>query len=111
MTETVIVHPGGTAPTVTRLGPGTAATYQDSGISTVLGPVVRPVTPPRRQPTEPDPVLAWLESDDARRYRNHWVALDPATGAFLGLADALADLRRWQAQDATVLFVDPELNG
>lgn len=71
------------------------------------GPPVRPVRPPARQAGGPDPILTWLASGQARRYQNHWVALEPATGSFLGLADLLADLRRWQAEGATVLFVDP----
>lgn len=108
MTETVIVNTGGTTPTVTTRSGSTVPTYTASGGSTVPGPVVRPITPPARQPDESDPILSWLASDEARQYRNHWVALDPATGRFLGLADALADLRRWQAQDATVFFVDPQ---
>src|ERR1700744_3754216 len=98
MTEPVIVRPGGTRTDVTRVGPGTVPTYQASSSPTVSGPVVRPIAaPPPRQPA-PDPVLAWLASYEAERYRNHWVALDPETGRFLGLADALPDLRRWQAQ-------------
>jgi hypothetical protein len=106
VTELVIVNLGGTVPTFGR-GGSTGPAYYGGGISTVSGPVVRPVTPPARQAGETDPILAWLASDEARRYRNHWVALEPVTGSFLGLADALADLRRWQAQHATVLFVDP----
>jgi hypothetical protein len=107
MTEPVIVELGGTAPTFRQSG-SAAPTYSGGGMSTVPGPVGRPPIPPARQADESDPVLAWLASDEARRYRNHWVALEPVTGSFLGLADSLADLRRWQAQDATVLFVDPE---
>jgi hypothetical protein len=107
MTEPVIVSHGGTVSTAGR-GRGTMPVYHRSGISTVPGPVVRPVTPPARQPDESDPVLAWLAGKEARRHRNHWVALDPATGTFLGRADSLVDLRRWQAQDATVIFVDPQ---
>jgi hypothetical protein len=107
MTEPVIVELGGTVPTFRQSG-SAAPTYSGGGMSTVPGPVVRPLIPPARQADESDPVLAWLASDEARRYRNHWVALEPVTGSFLGLADSLADLRRWQAQDATVLFVDPQ---
>jgi hypothetical protein len=114
MTEPVIMTHGGTAPTASQAG-GTVPTYHGSGMSTVPSLVVRPLTSRAGQPDEPDPVLAWLASDDARQHQNHWVALDPVTGAFLGLADSLPDLRRWQAQDATVLFVDPQpetwLNG
>jgi hypothetical protein len=106
MAEPVIVTHGGTVPTARQSG-GTAPTYHRSGLSTVPGPVVRPLTAPASQPSESDPVLAWLASEDARRHQNHWVAVDPVTGAFLGLADSLIDLRRWQAQDATVIFVDP----
>lgn len=60
------------------------------------------------QPTEPkDPVLRWLASPAARQHENHWVALDPQTGRFLGMADALPSLRVWQARGAMVLYVDP----
>lgn len=106
MTEPLVVNYGGTA-TTSRQGGSAAPTYYGGGISTVTGPVVRPIAPPARQADESDPILAWLASGEARRYQNHWVALEPATGRFLGLADLLADLRRWQAEGATVLFVDP----
>lgn len=107
MTEPVVVNHGGTVTTY-RQGGSTAPNYYGSGISTLPGPVVRPIAPPARQADESDPILAWLASDEARRYQNHWVALEPTTGRFLGLADLLADLRRWQAAEATVLFVDPQ---
>ena len=110
MTEPPIVNRLGTVTIGGRVG-STAPTYYQAGTSTLPGQVVSPPTPPTRQPAEADPVLTWLASEEARQYRNHWVALNPTTGTFLGLADALTDLRRWQAQDATVLFVDPELNG
>lgn len=54
-----------------------------------------------------EPVLAWLEGPEARQHENHWVALDPETGGFLGMADTLPSLRMWQARGATVIFVDP----
>jgi hypothetical protein len=110
MSEPLIVIRRGTVTTGGQ-GGSTSPTYYQTGISTLPGPVVTSASPPARQPDESDPVLTWLASDEARRYRNHWVALNPATGTFLGLADALTDVRRWQAQDATVLFVDPEPNG
>ena len=52
-------------------------------------------------------MVDWLGGPGARAHRNHWVALDPATGVFLGRADELPDLRRWQAGGALVVFVDP----
>jgi hypothetical protein len=58
-------------------------------------------------PGEDDPVLVWLASPEGRRYENHWVALNPRTGKFLGMADALPSLRMWQARNAMVLYVDP----
>ena len=74
-------------------------------MSTVSGPVVRPITPARR-PDEADPVLEWLASDKAREYQHRWVALDPDTGVFRGLADTPRDFRRWEANGATVIYVD-----
>src|SRR5690348_16994652 len=54
-----------------------------------------------------DPELVWLSSPEARHYEGHWVALDPDSGEFLGLADSRADLRRWREQDVSVLYVEP----
>jgi hypothetical protein len=106
MTETVVVTYGGTAPSVTHVR-GTQPTYSDAGFPTASGPVI-PAPPSRPgQPDEHDPVLAWLTGDEAPRYRNHWVALNPDTGVLLGLADELPHLRRWQAEGALIVFVDP----
>lgn len=106
MTEPTIVHPGGTAPTVTDVGPATAPTYRTTTFSTTAGPLVRPITPPPRQPAEPDPVISWLASDAARQYQHHWVALDPDTGAFRGVADTPRDFRRLETDGATIIYVD-----
>lgn len=107
MTDPVIMTQGGTVPTTADRGGSTAPTYHGSGISTVPGPVVRPSTTPVKQPAEPDPVLAWLGSSEARQYEGHWVALSPETGDFLGMADSDTDFRRWQLRGATVIFVEP----
>ncbi|HEY1920507.1 MAG TPA: hypothetical protein VGH27_33480 [Streptosporangiaceae bacterium] len=53
-----------------------------------------------------DPELAWLGSPEAHQYEGHWVALDPDTGKFLGMADANTDFRRWQIKGATIVFVE-----
>ena len=88
-------------------GQSTAAEYETSGGSTAPGLVVVPGPAVPGQSVESDPELVWLASAEARQYENHWVALDPVTGSFLGLADSHADLRRWQGRDATIIFVDP----
>jgi hypothetical protein len=106
MTETKVVNAAGTASTFVTQGPSTTPIYISSGPSTVSGPIVRPVIPPSRQPDGPDPILAWLESDKAREHEHHWVALDPDTGTFRGLADTPRDFRRWEADGATVIYVD-----
>jgi hypothetical protein len=54
-----------------------------------------------------EPELVWLASEDAKRYEGHWVALNAETGSFLGLADSSTQLHRWQAQGATIVFVEP----
>lgn len=98
-----------TSPPPTSVGPG-MSTATDQGIasqSTVVGPVVRLLRAPETSQDETDPVLVWLASAQARQYENHWVALDPSTGSFLGFADSLPDLRRWQGRGATIIFVDP----
>lgn len=54
-----------------------------------------------------NPELTWLESPEARQYAGHWVALNPETGEFVGMADSDTDFRRWQLRGATVVFVEP----
>jgi hypothetical protein len=56
---------------------------------------------------ESDPELKWLATAEARGFEGHWVALDPDTGHFLGLADTREQLRRWRQQDVSLLFVEP----
>lgn len=58
-------------------------------------------------PPSGDPVLAWLDSDEAVQYQGHWVAQDPRTGTFLGVADEVPEWRTWQARGALMIFVDP----
>jgi hypothetical protein len=106
MTETEVVNTGGTAPTFTIRSGSTGPAYSVSGISTVSGPVARPVAAPATQPDESDPVLEWLASGKARDYQHHWVALDPDTGVFRGLADTPRDFRRLEAAGAIVIYVD-----
>lgn len=84
----------------------TAPTYADTA-STAIGPVVQADVPAPSATSEADPVLLWLASPAARQYENHWIALNPRTGKFLGVADALPSLRMWQARGAMVLYVDP----
>lgn len=84
----------------------TASTYTGT-VSTAIGPVIQAGVSASSAASGEDPVLLWLASPGARQYENHWIALDPRTGKFLGLADALPSLRMWQARDAMVLYVDP----
>ncbi len=84
----------------------TAPTYSDI-VSTAIGQVVQADVSASSAAPEEDPVLVWLASPEARRYENHWIALDPKTGKFLGMADALPSLRMWQARGAVVVYVDP----
>jgi hypothetical protein len=63
---------------------------------------------PTQDRSHSDPRLAWLARAEARQYEGHWVALDPDTGEFLGLADSRDDLRRWRERDVSVLFVEPQ---
>jgi hypothetical protein len=72
------------------------------------GPEHAPAARLLRKPHEDsDPVLSWLTGPEARRHANHWVALSRESGTFLGRADDYPDLRRWQARDAFIVFVDP----
>jgi hypothetical protein len=108
MSEPVIVTYAGTASAAANeLHRNTAPVYLIRGPSTVSGPVVAPLQAEPRPGPEADPVLLWMASDEAIRYRNHWVALDPADGSLLGPADEMAHLRRWQAKGAVIVFVDP----
>jgi hypothetical protein len=100
----VVTH-GGTAATSVGRGGGTVATYQGSGMTTLSGPVVRPITPPAQQ-ADADPLMTWLASDEAKEHEGHWVALDPDTAEFLGRADTRAELRHWRDRDVSILFVD-----
>lgn len=85
----------------------TTALYAIGTVSTVAGPVVRPVSPhPHEDETDPK-LLAWLESHEARQFEGHWVALDPETAEFLGLADTREELRRWRDRDISLVFVEP----
>jgi hypothetical protein len=88
-------------------GQSTEAEYEASGRSAAPGPVAVPDPAQPGQSVKSDPELVWLASDEATQYEGHWVALDPDTGQFLGLADTRADLRRWREQDISVLFVEP----
>ena len=106
MTEPVNYSYGGTAPIDAGHGQSTEPIYEASDQSTAPGPVVSSQTL-SGETIESDPELIWLASDEATQYQNHWVALDPATGSFLGLADSLHELRLWQARNATIIFVDP----
>jgi hypothetical protein len=80
-----------------------------STVITVSGPMVEGTskTENHEPPAETDPIVTWLTSDDAIPYRNHWVALNPTTGEFLGLADEIPHVRRWQGEGALIVFVDP----
>ncbi len=105
MPETLFVSYGGTISSGTAIA-NTRADYRNSG-SPATAAAARS-SPRRPQETaQRDPVVDWLGGPGARAHRNHWVALDPATGVFLGRADELPDLRRWQAGGALVVFVDP----
>jgi hypothetical protein len=84
----------------------TAPTYTRTA-SIAIGPTVQADVSVSFTAQEEDPVLLWLASPEARRYENHWIALNPKTGKFLGMADALPSLRMWQARGAMVLYVDP----
>lgn len=84
----------------------TSPTYATT-TSTAIGPVTQDGVSKSAVSDGDDPVLVWLASPQARQYENHWVALDPRTGNFLGIADALPTLRMWQARHATVIYVDP----
>jgi hypothetical protein len=97
-----------TSPKPTSAGPGasTAAVHGASSPSTAPGPISR-ARAPGTSVAETEPELVWLASDEARQYEGHWVALDPETGTFLGLADSVPHLRMWQARHATIIFVDP----
>lgn len=111
MTEPVIVTSAGTASaSAARTARTTQPTYTSAGTSTArLVPAATTSRTARRRRTsaQRDPVLDWLTSREARRYASHWVALSPESGEFLGLADELPHLRRWQAADALIVFVDP----
>jgi hypothetical protein len=110
MSDTVFVSNGGTVSSVTASG-STRPTYRDAGLPMASGTVVARRRPTRRPPAaERDPVVEWLGSAEASRHHNHWVALNPETGEFLGRADDLPDLRRWQAAGALIVFVDPPSN-
>jgi hypothetical protein len=110
MSDTVFVSNGGTVSSVTASG-STRPTYRSAGLPMTSGTVLTRRRPTRRSPAaERDPVIEWLGSADARQHHNHWVALNPETGAFLGRADDLPDLRRWQAEGALIVFVDPPSN-
>jgi hypothetical protein len=87
-------------------GMTTAPTYTKT-VSNTLGVMTQLDFSVSSTAQEEDPVLLWLASPAARQFENHWVALDPNTGRFLGLADALPSLRVWQARNAMVLYVDP----
>lgn len=76
-------------------------------VSTAIGSVVQTETNASSAAPGEDPVLRWLASPEARQHETHWVALDPRTGKFLGMADALPSLRMWQARGALVVYVDP----
>jgi hypothetical protein len=108
MTEPSIVVAGG-LPLPSSVGPGmsTVTEYDITSRSTTAGLIA--VRNPEREtvPDETEPVLAWLASAEARQYVNHWVALDPDSGDFRGLADDLPELRLWQSRNATIIFVDP----
>lgn len=84
----------------------TTPTYTGTA-STAIGTMIQTDASVSFAAQEEDPVLVWLASPEARQYENHWIALDPETGKFLGLADALPSLRMWQARHATVIYVDP----
>lgn len=105
MTDTFVVT-GGRAPSVTELGT-TQPTYSGATLSTAPGPESPQPQAEAVEPDQQDPVVAWLTSDAAVPHRNHWVALNPLTGQFLGLADEFPHLRRWQAEGALIVFVDP----
>jgi hypothetical protein len=83
----------------------TTPTYTRT-ISTAIGPSIQSEVTASSAPEE-DPVLVWLAGTEARQHETHWVALDPRTGKFLGMADALPSLRMWQARGALVVYVDP----
>lgn len=70
---------------------------------------MRPISAsaPRIPAPENDPVLTWLDSDDAIPYQGHWVALDPVTGQFRGEADDVQTWRVFRARGALVIHVDP----
>jgi hypothetical protein len=90
-------------------GPGTTtALYVVGAVSTVPGPVVRPIRASHTPSNETDPKVVWLKSAEARRFEGHWVALDSDTGEFLGLADTREDLRRLRNRDVTMLLVKPK---
>jgi len=88
-------------------GQSTEAEYEASGRSTASGPVAVPDPAQPDQSVESDPELVWLASDQAKQFEGHWVALNPDTGEFLGLADSTPDFRRWQQEAATLVFVEP----
>jgi hypothetical protein len=95
----------GTATTPVYSG-GTVSTHQVPNAPGIVGPVVRPISAPPIQPTRSDPVLAWLNSDEALQYQGHWVALDSATGKFIGKADDVHSWRVLRERGALVIFVD-----
>jgi hypothetical protein len=108
-----IAQPGTVSASMTSAGP-VRTTYRDAGLRMPAGSPA-----PRRRPGlrmqaatgARDPVVDWLGSAKARQHRNHWVALNAETGEFLGRADDLPDLRRWQAEGALIVFVDPPTRG
>jgi hypothetical protein len=85
---------------------GTVPTHVIPNVPRLAGPVVRPVSGPPIPPPGEDSVLAWLDSDDAIPHQGHWVALDSATGQFLGEADDVRSWRVFRERGALVIFVD-----
>jgi hypothetical protein len=91
----------GTAPTFTSAGTTSSTTSTTPESRTVTN------SPGATPASDTDPELAWLSSPEAQRYAGHWVALRAGTSEFLGLADEAGDVQRWQAQGASILYVEP----
>jgi len=108
MTEPTVSVTLGTATAMSVRQTSSAAAGYVAVQSSSPGPIVQPAeTSASRSLQDTDPELRWLASAQARRYRGHWVALDPDSGEFLGLADTREQLRVWRERDVSLLFVEP----
>ncbi len=108
MTDELILPLYSTAEPERVAAEGTTPEYRQTG-STNPPPEETHLTQPAAHdlPVGPEPEMAWLASDEAKRYQGHWVALAPDTGSFLGLADTQSDVLTWQRQGASIVFVVP----